>query len=244
VRLFEGQELYGFYVTFRKFWYPGISDGVFSLHYRYVDLTVAEVRCLELASKAIDRYDLAVLTQERLGGGYPLNEAPPDPIHIRAANWPSFEKPRNNGFSVWAAFASLVYGGLHLLAWSAPFPTRPEVLLWRISSLTIAGSGLLLTIAYFINLVGDLSIQEHWHILTFLSVRRKFRVEIYDITSEIPNGIRDAGTVVKWTIVTAFISLYLLSRTYLVVECFINIPHLPTSVYKALNWSQYMPHIT
>jgi hypothetical protein len=245
VRLFEGQELYGFYVMSKRDWWNQVFNGVFYLHRRYVDLTVAEVRCLELASKAIDRYDLAVLTQRRHGGGYHLNGALADPIHIQARNWPSSAHTSNYRFVVWAAmFASLIYGGLHLLAWSASFPTRAEVLLWRISGLTIAGSGLLFPIRYFVGLVSDSSIQEPWHILTFLSVPQKYRVMIDDIKNKIPLDIRDAGSLVGWAIFVAFISLYLLSRTYLVVECFINIPHLPPSVYKVPNWSQYMPHIT
>ncbi|KAK4108127.1 hypothetical protein N656DRAFT_784667 [Canariomyces notabilis] len=39
------------------------------------------------------------------------------------------------------------------------------------------------------------------------------------------------------------IVLYVLARVYLVVECFINLVHLPESAYKLPEWSQYVPHI-
>jgi len=39
-------------------------------------------------------------------------------------------------------------------------------------------------------------------------------------------------------------ALYCLARVYLVVECFINLSHLPQSVYLVPTWSQYVPHIS
>lgn len=43
--------------------------------------------------------------------------------------------------------------------------------------------------------------------------------------------------------VALFIVLYVLARVYLVVECFINLAHLPESAYELPKWSQYVPHI-
>ena len=37
--------------------------------------------------------------------------------------------------------------------------------------------------------------------------------------------------------------VYILARVYLVVECFINLSHLPAGVYDVPNWSAYFPHI-
>lgn len=36
---------------------------------------------------------------------------------------------------------------------------------------------------------------------------------------------------------------YALARTYLVVECFINLAHLPDDAFRVAQWSQYIPHI-
>jgi len=43
--------------------------------------------------------------------------------------------------------------------------------------------------------------------------------------------------------IALLVILYCLARLYLVVECFINLFHLPDSVYLLPSWSQYMPHI-
>ena len=37
---------------------------------------------------------------------------------------------------------------------------------------------------------------------------------------------------------------YVLARAYLVVECFINLSHLPAEVYDIPRWSTYFPHIS
>jgi hypothetical protein len=37
--------------------------------------------------------------------------------------------------------------------------------------------------------------------------------------------------------------LYMAARVYLVVECFINLAHLPPSTYQMPQRSQYVPHI-
>lgn len=38
--------------------------------------------------------------------------------------------------------------------------------------------------------------------------------------------------------------LYLFSRVYLVVECFISVGRLPESAFDTPSWSQYMPHLS
>ncbi|KAL8690431.1 MAG: hypothetical protein Q9218_004120 [Villophora microphyllina] len=44
------------------------------------------------------------------------------------------------GMVLWSA--SMAYGGVHATAWNGHFPTHVEALLWRASSICIAGSGL------------------------------------------------------------------------------------------------------
>ena len=45
-------------------------------------------------------------------------------------------------------------------------------------------------------------------------------------------------------VVAVAILVYCLARVYLVVECFINLSHLPESVFRVPVWSQYVPHIS
>jgi hypothetical protein len=36
--------------------------------------------------------------------------------------------------------------------------------------------------------------------------------------------------------------VYVAARVFLLVECFINLAHLPPAVYLEAEWSQYLPH--
>jgi hypothetical protein len=45
-------------------------------------------------------------------------------------------------------------------------------------------------------------------------------------------------------VITASILFYTVARVYLVVECFINVAHLPDGAYQVPRWAQYVPHIS
>lgn len=49
-------------------------------------------------------------------------------------------------FLAWVVLISpsVIYGGLHMLAWNAPFQTKTEQILWRISAPTMMGYGVLI----------------------------------------------------------------------------------------------------
>ncbi|KAL2029303.1 hypothetical protein VTO58DRAFT_108495 [Aureobasidium pullulans] len=49
-----------------------------------------------------------------------------------------FEEPLS---SITLSVVALVYGGLHLVAWNAPFNTRIEGILWKISGISVASIG-------------------------------------------------------------------------------------------------------
>lgn len=72
----------------------------------------------------------------------------------RLSNWP--ELNAEDGPLSQAAFilAGTIYGGLHALAWNAPFPTGAEQLLWRLSASMVIGYGMLISLAIsFVNLL-------------------------------------------------------------------------------------------
>ncbi|KAF2800696.1 hypothetical protein K505DRAFT_412747 [Melanomma pulvis-pyrius CBS 109.77] len=111
--------------------------------------------------------------------------------------------------------SSLCYGGIHLTAWSAPFRTPLQMVLWRLSSLglTMSGPAMLIWIAY------------DW---------------VYDILEEKQlNCLSYAGPA----IFLLFLCFYVFCRVFLVVECFIGITQVPDSVYQVPTWSEYFPHI-
>ena len=52
---------------------------------------------------------------------------------------------------------------------------------------------------------------------------------------------------IRFTLILLLLLLslaYVLARGYLVVECFINLSHLPAGVYDVPSWATYFPHIS
>lgn len=140
-------------------------------------------------------------------------------VKVRRRNF-RFSHPLRDATSLMGIIiAGLSYGGLHIIAWAAPFASSAEMYLWRISSLAIAVSG-------------------------FVVLGTKLLADACDYVPENLTDLMDVVSTV-WIVVVAmpFGLLYVLARGYLVVECFVNIAHLPDSVYQVPAWSQYFPHI-
>ena len=131
------------------------------------------------------------------------------------------------GFSAGA----LMYGGLHALAWFAHFDSSTEQLLWRISACMVMGG---LPVIFVLNTGADkLYLMLSSHMLTMGRIAEWSIELLFDLNDF--SGPLLAGLI--------FLA-YVLARGYLVVECFINLSHLPAEVYEVPQWSAYFPHIS
>ena len=114
--------------------------------------------------------------------------------------------------------AALIYGGLHALAWFAHFGSSSESLLWRISTCVVMGG------------------------VPIVFVLFKFFSWLRDQTW--PAGVVNPPVYLILALMVLILLAYTLARAYLVVECFINLSHLPAEVYNVPTWSTYFPHIS
>ena len=143
-----------------------------------------------------------------------------------AQNWPNDELLRGMsgfvmGMVLWAF--SVGYGGLHAAAWTGYFPTATEAVLWRVSAIVIAGSGIVWVL---INAAAHVSrtISVYWNSVEAL----------------------DSGRVSLWGLgglASLCGLLYLAARVYLVVEAFISLRSLPAGAYETPDWTQVFPHL-
>ena len=117
------------------------------------------------------------------------------------------------GFSA----AALMYGGLHVLAWNAHFDSYIQQLLWRISASVVAGG---LPVIFVAAILAD-------------------KLDVESSTLQLADVIFLTFVFVGFLLLLA----YTLARGYLVVECFINLAHLPAGVYDVPQWAAYFPHI-
>ena len=118
-------------------------------------------------------------------------------------------------YSAAISFASAIYGGLHLTAFWAPFPSAVERLLWRTSSLTVVVFGAVFCILVCVNAY----------------VEKQYRdTSVF-------------GYCLLAFLVPALL-WYLLCRAFLVIECFISLAYLSPSQLAIPTWSLYIPHLT
>ena len=116
---------------------------------------------------------------------------------------------------------ALIYGGLHALAWHAYFKSPTEQLLWRISACVVMGG------------------------MALILLTVKFEDEITNTFSYLTDFIHYKLDGILYVILVVLLILaYALARAYLVVECFINLAHLPAEVYDVPSWASYFPHIS
>ena len=145
-------------------------------------------------------------------------------------------------YEVWSGFAiaGALYGGLHLLAWDAPFPSHLEQVFWRIAASSITFTPLILLP---IALVSDKQAlgqggADLMKMIRGQEIKRKdgalrFWFEVSLVIICIPVF---AAAPLLWF-------SYVIGRVYLVVECFKNVAHLPPAVFENVSWATYLPHI-
>jgi hypothetical protein len=171
-------------------------------------------------------------------------------------------------FYIALAAAGTVYGGLHLLAWNGPFPTRAERILWRASGFIIAVPFPTLCFLFLALILSDLTRRMEHKWLRPLPVTRLVDI-LVDVTTRLREKavsfikrrckyypmrlLRDVitgmeyifGSMGNYTINSLAFSfglMYIAARVYLIVECFINLAYLPNEAYREVEWSNLLPH--
>ncbi|KAK1757757.1 hypothetical protein QBC47DRAFT_164925 [Echria macrotheca] len=81
--------------------------------------------------------------------GYKPRSVPRDSVAARLRNTPWFTAQNYIPLYTSLSLSGFIYGGLHILAWGASFPTHAEKILWRLSSVTVASTGAVVAIVLF-----------------------------------------------------------------------------------------------
>jgi hypothetical protein len=228
-----GQELHGFYIprdesiitehydeNGRRC--PGQEDEETEKSRVCLHLKRGQVRCLQLASQAISRYDITTFNFKDKDGI--LQNCIPDRPEFSGLSLDSSLNTASLKFLLGFSIAGCVYGGLHLSAWNAPFPTATQRHLWRLSGIVLVSSGpvmiLRLAVEHFVN---ERKLLDHNSWCWCLAY---------------------SPILISWflSLIVSY-GIYILARVYLVVECFVMLWHLPDGVYAVPRWTEYLPHI-
>jgi hypothetical protein len=123
---------------------------------------------------------------------------------------------------------TLAYFGLHLVAWNFTFPTSVESTLWRSASLMLIG----LVVFYFMG-NGILVIYAGRVGKLLFGKETESIFELYNV----------APVWVRYVVNAPVLFLYAIARGYILLEGFIGLKALHLSVYKSVDWSDFIPHI-
>ncbi|KAK3497360.1 uncharacterized protein B0T23DRAFT_426481 [Neurospora hispaniola] len=108
-----------------------IDDSVPERRLEEISRLVPYVRVLH---SDVRRWQLSLLYDD-------FDTVPSNLLKDRIGNFPRFGEPGTRfGFCLGFSIFGFIYGGLHCVAWNAPFFTELEKILWRVSSLTITAT--------------------------------------------------------------------------------------------------------
>ena len=119
---------------------------------------------------------------------------------------------------VFADFIVLVvcvcFGAIHCIAWFFSFPTHTELLMWRISSITITAAPVYIPLMFFLAglLGGCFDLQKSAYIVFYLA--------------PVIGGI-----------------LYILARAITLVLAFTSLRDLLPGAYETVHWTTFIPHV-
>jgi hypothetical protein len=107
-----------------------------------------------------------------------------------------------------------ILGAIHCVAWFFQFPSHAEQLLWRIASLSITCSPMVIV---FIALVG---------------------VQLYEREGKLEAVLGLFGAIIFGSSI-----LYILSRVALLVIALMSLRSLPPGAYETVHWTIFIPHV-
>ena len=130
--------------------------------------------------------------------------------------------------SIYGILFEFVYFGVHLVGWNQDYPTALELYLWRICNLLLLG----LLITYLIVIpIGMVSSRPF---------SRRY------LPREVNRPLEVAAQLPKWAQVAIHVPIivvYVLARSFILLEGFISLRALPLKAYEDIPWASFFPHI-
>jgi hypothetical protein len=155
-----------------------------------------------------------------------------------------------------------LYAGVHLALWNYAFPTRAEMLLWKISccalGFPLAFIALSMIIVY--GALACLFLYEQIEGNRIVAVMRNSLRSMGSSFWEKSNRPRHETSWIKYStrvliatlricflaiglVLFATVPLYGFARLYIILESLMSLRHVPLGVYQGITWAQYIPHL-
>lgn len=130
---------------------------------------------------------------------------------------------------IYGLIFTIIYFSLHLVGWRFNFPSAAERMLWRISSLTLLGLLIVYLLGFAFGTIMAKRLAKVWFnndkVTTLLGMARLLS--------------RRAALLIHGPV----IAVYILARSYVIVEGFLSLRALPATAFASVNWSNFVPHL-
>ncbi|KAL8892827.1 MAG: hypothetical protein Q9192_005549 [Flavoplaca navasiana] len=141
------------------------------------------------------------------------------------------------------AITGALYGGLHLVAWSAPLSSSLEELLWQIAGASVTCTGFVFGL---LALIAKTNFCKR-SLTNFVKVVAQKPLDASTRAEKLGKHASAIGLGLLSCIILPCLPvlwlLYLASRGYLVVESLKNVAYLPAGSFETPEWPSYFPHI-
>ena len=143
-----------------------------------------------------------------------------------------------------------MYGGLHIMAWKAHFPTVVEMWIWRITCVGMLSAGVILVLPF--RTLGSESRRTLLYLwnLKLHSDTGNFKKEIWRVfmtlrTEVSVNKDRQPSRLerIKFDFSMCSLVIYIFAMIFLTVESVVSLRQLPLDAYKTPIWTGLWPHI-
>ena len=138
--------------------------------------------------------------------------------------------------------ATLIYASIHLVGWNFDFPTKAELILWRVCSMFLFGNTVLFWVCETSAAWYRAGRWQRFLARTF----RKSRLEelekarLAKVAARVPKKLPLRAEF--WSIFPLACT-YAAARGYLIVEVFLGLRALSVNAYFTVNWATYIPHV-
>ena len=163
--------------------------------------------------------------------------------------FPNDRFPDISTFEKFALFCmALTYASFHLIGWNFSFPTRVELYLWRICSLTVTDTTLFF---WIFEIIAARQRFGRWDkYLIWLRLKKVMVVKgddeegNLDATDTFEKEQKKSKPILWWEVALIFpvVFIYAAARGYMIVEVFVSLRQSPLGVYETVNVSQIFPH--
>lgn len=152
-------------------------------------------------------------------------------------------------------FGTMLYASVHMAGWNYAFPSRVEMLLWRVSSMILLGTTLVFWIVEGSAILyrrsrsksqnlemgtTDCKISTRTNGQKDSATRSEVQAEYLH---EVPAEPRELPLVWEFWAIFPIAIIYALARTYILVEALMGLRSLPMSAYMTVDWASFIPHI-